>query len=204
VAADKNKHMKTHIAVCITGASGSVYALTLIRWLIDNGYHVDAITSDTGRKVFEYETGIKFSVSAITGKKNSLTIHDNDNLFSSLSSGSSKYGKDGKPGSVIIVPCSMGTLGRIASASGSKLIERIADVAMKERRRLVLVPRETPFNRIHIKNMLELSSSGAVILPAMPGFYQKPKTVDDIVKFMVSKILDAIDIPNDLYPRWGN
>lgn len=201
---EPKKQIKTRIVVGITGASGSVYALTLIRWLVDNEYQVDAIASDTGRKVFEYETGTKFSVSAITNKRSSLTIHDNDNLFSTLSSGSYKDGKYGKFSSVIIVPCSMGTLGRLASASGSKLIERVADVALKERRRLVLVPRETPFNRIHIKNMLELSSAGAVILPAMPGFYQKPKTVDDIVKFMVSKILDAIDIPNDLYTRWGN
>jgi 4-hydroxy-3-polyprenylbenzoate decarboxylase len=192
--------MKEHIVVAITGASGSVYALTLVRWLVDNGYAVHAIASDTGKKVFEYETGIKFSVHALTKKHNLLTIHDNDNLFSSLSSGSYQHGKSSK---VVIVPCSMGTLGRIASASGSKLIERIADVALKERRRLVIVPRETPLHSIHLKNMLELLSAGAVILPAMPGFYQKPKTISDMVNFMVSKILDALDIPNDLYTRWG-
>ena len=193
--------MKEHIVVAITGASGSVYALTLIRWLVDSGYPVDAIASDTGKKVFEFETGTKFSEKAITNKNDLLTIHDNDNLFSSLSSGSYQHGKCSK---VVIVPCSMGTLGRIAAASGSKLIERVADVALKERRRLVVVPRETPLHSLHLKNMLELSSAGAVMLPAMPGFYQKPGSVDDIINFMVSKILDALDIPNDLYARWGN
>ncbi len=197
----KTKQTKEHVIVGITGASGSVYALTLIRWLVDNGYPVHAIASDTGKKVFEYETGIKFAVNALTKKHNLLTIHDNDNLFSSLSSGSYRHGKSSK---VVIVPCSMGTLGRIASASGSKLIERIADVALKERRRLVIVPRETPLHSIHLKNMLELLSAGAVILPAMPGFYQKPRAVQDIVNFMVSKIRDALDIPNDLYTRWGD
>lgn len=195
--ATNKKQTKTHIIVCITGASGSVYARALIQWLVSNGYAVDAIASDTGRKVFEYETGTKFSVSAMTDKRGLFTVHDNGNLFSPLSSGSYKSS------SVVIVPCSMGTMGRIASASGSKLIERIADVALKERRKLVIVPRETPFNQLHIKNMLALSTAGAVILPAMPGFYQKPKTIHDIVDFMVSKILDAIDIPNNLYKRWG-
>ncbi len=197
---NKTKQIKGHIVVGITGASGSVYALTLIKWLTDYGYSVDAIASDTGKKVFEYETNTKFSVSSITGKRSLLTIHDNDDLFSSLSSGSSKQGKSSK---VVIVPCSMGALGRIATASGSKLIERIADVALKERRRLVIVPRETPLHSLHLKNMLELSSAGAVILPAMPGFYQRPRTIDDIVNFVVSKILDALDIPNGLYKRWG-
>ncbi len=197
---NKTKQMKEHIVVCITGASGSVYALTLIKWLTDNGNPVDVIASDTGKKVFEYETNTKFSVSAITDKRSLITIHDNDDLFSSLSSGSYRYGKSNK---VVIVPCSMGTLGRIASSSGSKLIERIADVALKERGRLVIVPRETPLHPIHLKNMLKLSLAGAVILPAMPGFYQKPKTVQDIVNFMVSKMLDSLDIPNELYKRWG-
>ena len=198
---DKPRQTKGPIVVAITGASGSVYALTLIRWLAGNGYPVDAIASETGKKVFEYETGTKFTVRAITDGKGHLTMHDNDNLFSALSSGSSQQGKSSK---VVIVPCSMGTLGRIASASGSKLIERVADVALKERRRLVVVPRETPLHSLHLKNMLELSTAGAVILPAMPGFYQKPETITDIVHFTVAKILDALDIPNELSARWGS
>ncbi|MCL4557697.1 MAG: UbiX family flavin prenyltransferase [Deltaproteobacteria bacterium] len=189
--------MKKHVVVGITGASGSLYALTFLRWLVDNGYAVDAIASETGKQVFEYETGVNFSVRGITDKEGLLTIHDNNNLFSPLSSGSHTFD------SAVLIPCSMGTMGRVASASGSKLIERIADVALKERRRLVIVPRETPLNKLHLQNMLALSSAGAVILPAMPGFYQRPGTIEDIVKSIVSKVLDAIHIPNDLSMRWG-
>ncbi|MGC8755574.1 MAG: UbiX family flavin prenyltransferase [bacterium] len=190
------KQSKEHIVVAVTGASGSVYALGLIKWLVDNGYPVELIASDTGKKVFEYETGKRFSADTLTTEKDLITIHDNDNLFSPLSSGSYKFSK------IIIVPCSMGTLGRIATGSGTKLIERVADVALKERRRLVIVPRETPLNTIHLENMLKLSSAGAIILPAIPAFYHKPKTIDDMVSFIVSKILDAVDIPNNLYKRW--
>ncbi len=196
-ASSKNQKIKEPIVIGITGASGSVYALSLIKWLVDNKYTVNIVASQTGKKVFEYETGREFSVNAIAPESRFLSIYDNDDLFSPLSSGS--YGFN----SVIIAPCSMGTLGRIASASGSKLIERVADVALKEKRRLILMPRETPLNSIHLKNMLKLVSAGAVILPAMPGFYHKPKTVRDIVTFMVSKILDSIGIPNNLYERWG-
>lgn len=190
------KQNKEHIVVAITGASGSIYALELIRWLINNGYFVELIVSDAGKKVFEFETGKRFSINEIAKHKGLITMHSNDNLFSPLSSGSYKFDK------FVIVPCSMGTLGRIATGSGTKLIERVADVTLKERRRLVIVPRETPFNRIHLENMLKLSSAGAVILPAIPAFYYKPKTIGDIVNFMVSKILDAMDIPNNLYNRW--
>lgn len=196
-ASSKSQKIKEPIVIGITGASGSVYALSLIKWLVDNKYTVNIVASQTGKEVFEYETGKEFSVNAIASGSPFLSVYDNDNLFSPLSSGS--YGFN----SAVIVPCSMGTLGRIASASGSKLIERIADVALKEKRRLILIPRETPLNLIHLKNMLKLASAGAVILPAMPGFYHKPKTVGDIVGFMVSKILDSIGIPNNLYERWG-
>ena len=187
---------KKHIVVCVTGASGAVYALELIRWLAGNGYRVHAVASETGEKVFAYETGVNFSARALAGTSGALTVHGNDDLFSPLSSGS--HGFD----AAVVVPCSMGTLGRIASGSGSKLIERVADVALKEHRRLVVVPRETPLNMLHLENMLKLAAAGAVILPAMPGFYQKPESVADVVRFMVSKILDALDIPNVLYKRW--
>jgi 4-hydroxy-3-polyprenylbenzoate decarboxylase len=186
--------------VGITGASGVVYALRLIRWLADNGYRVDVVASETGRRVFEYETGTRLSADALTDKPEPLFLHDNSNLFSPLSSGS--YQRDNRS-RVVIVPCSMGTLGRMATASGSKLIERVADVALKEHGRLVIVPRETPLNALHLNNMLALMHTGAVILPAMPGFYQKPQTLSDIVNFMVSKILDALDVPNGLYERWN-
>lgn len=104
---------------------------------------------------------------------------------------------------MIVVPCSMGTLGRISSGLSSNLLERAADVMLKERRPLLLVPRETPLNTIHLENMLRLSQAGAVILPAMPGFYQGPETIEDLVAFLAGKILDQLDIEHSLFTRWG-
>ena len=108
----------------------------------------------------------------------------------------------GAPSAMVVVPCSMGTLSAIATASNN-LIERAADVALKERRQLILVPREAPFSSIHLENMLKLSRMGAVILPASPGFYQQPQTVDDLVDFVVARILNLLQIPQDMLPRWG-
>jgi 4-hydroxy-3-polyprenylbenzoate decarboxylase len=104
---------------------------------------------------------------------------------------------------MIIVPCSMGTLGRVAAGLSGNLLERAADVMLKERRPLLLVPRETPFNNIHLENLLRLSQSGAVILPAMPGFYHGPQTIEDLVDFVVGKILDQLDVQHSLFIRWG-
>ncbi|MCL4477607.1 MAG: UbiX family flavin prenyltransferase [Deltaproteobacteria bacterium] len=189
--------MKNKIVVGITGASGSIYSLELIKWLTKNGHTVELIASDTGKKVFEYETGFNFLLDAIdTDNTGLLKIHSNDDLFSPLSSGS--YGFD----AVIIAPCSMGTLGRLAASSGSKLIERVCDVSLKERRRLVIMPRETPLNKIHLKNMLSIAEAGAIVVPAMPAFYHKPESLKNMIDFMVSKLLDAIDMDNDLYKRW--
>ncbi len=104
---------------------------------------------------------------------------------------------------MIIMPCSMGTAGRIAAGLSGNLLERAADVMLKERRRLILVPRETPFNTIHLENLLRLSRAGAVVLPAMPGFYHGPKTIDDLVDFVVGKVLDQLDVEHVLFERWG-
>ena len=104
---------------------------------------------------------------------------------------------------MIVMPCSMGTAGRIAAGLSGNLLERAADVMLKERRPLLLVPRETPFNDIHLENLLRLSRAGAVILPAMPGFYHSPKTLDDLVNFVVGKALDQLDVPHTLFARWG-
>jgi 4-hydroxy-3-polyprenylbenzoate decarboxylase len=104
---------------------------------------------------------------------------------------------------MIVAPCSMGTLGRIAAGLSGNLLERAADVMLKERRRLLLVPRETPFNNIHLENLLRLSQAGAVILPAMPGFYPGPETIEDLVDFVVGKILDQLDVQHSLFTRWG-
>ncbi|MNJ45109.1 putative aromatic acid decarboxylase [compost metagenome] len=109
----------------------------------------------------------------------------------------------GAPAAMVVVPCSTGTLSAIATGACNNLIERAADVTLKERRQLILVPREAPFSTIHLENMLKLSNMGAVILPAAPGFYHQPQTIDDLIDFVVARILNLLDIPQDMLPRWG-
>jgi 4-hydroxy-3-polyprenylbenzoate decarboxylase len=127
----------------------------------------------------------------------SLEHYDQDDFFAPVASGSSA------PQGVVIAPCSMGTAGRIAAGLSNTLIERVADVALKERRPLILVPRETPFNTLHLENLLRLSRAGAQILPAMPAFYHRPQTVEALVDFVVGKILDSLGIEHALFQRWG-
>lgn len=109
----------------------------------------------------------------------------------------------GAPSSMVVVPCSMGTLSAIATGASNNLIERAADVTLKERRQLIIVPREAPYSSIHLENMLKLSQMGAVILPASPGFYHQPQSVDDLIDFVVARILNQLDIPQTMLPRWG-
>lgn len=184
------------IIIGITGASGSLYARRLIEELQKNGCELHILYSKTGAEVFEYETGNTPDdfIKRFTG--NIPTLHSNDNLFAPPASGSFKAS------AMVIVPCSMATLGGLATGSLQSLLGRSADVCLKERRKLIIVPRETPFSRIHLKNMLELTESGAVILPAMPGFYNKPGTVDDVVNFTVARILDQLGVENSLTKRW--
>ncbi|MBI9107520.1 MAG: UbiX family flavin prenyltransferase [Spirochaetales bacterium] len=186
------------IIIGITGASGSVYAKRLIEELSGAGHDVHVICSKTGDEVFSYETGISPEdfIRTLGGSPKAPVIHQNDNLFAPPASGSFKAD------AMVIVPASMATLGGIAAGSLQSLLGRSADVCLKERRKLIIVPRETPFSRIHLRNMLELTETGAVILPAMPGFYNHPKTVDDIVNFTVARILDQLGIENTLTKRW--
>jgi len=193
--------------VAITGASGAVYGTRLIEELMARGYVIDLIVSPSGVLLLKEELGLvigkdpeKSMTSFLKGRgkrlKGAITYYSADDLTASIASGSSIKKK------MIICPCSMGTLGRIASGISGNLIERAADCVLKERGELVLVPRETPLNAIHLENMLKLSRAGAVILPAMPGFYSKPKTIDDMVNFVVGKVLDILSIEHDLFKRW--
>lgn len=183
--------------VGITGASGSAYAVRLLEALLSGGHEVHLVVSQMGQRVCEYETGIMIGPEfAIAYPQGNLVIHPHDDLFASISSGS--YQTDG----MVIVPCSMTTLGEIAAGCSRNLLGRAADVCLKERRKLVLVPRELPYSTIHLRNMLTLSETGAVILPASPGFYHRPQTVLDIVDFIVSRILDSLGIENSLYHKW--
>lgn len=191
--------MKKYI-IAITGASGSIYAVKLIEELLKKDYSIHLIVSDNGAKVLEYEAGIKLLafIEDMKEKYGNITLEDINNLFSAVASGSFKT--DG----MIILPCSMSSLGEIAHGVSKNLIGRAADVCIKEKRPLVIIPRETPLSPIHLKNMLILSESGVTILPAMPGFYHKPESLEDLVNFVVGKILDTLNIENNLFKKWGN
>lgn len=191
--------MKKYI-VGITGASGSVYGIRLIEELLKAGNEVHVIITDSGKKVMKYETDhdIDSLLKSLGDFSSNIKVHDVENLFAPTASGSFKT--DG----MIIIPCSMSTLGEISNGVSKNLLGRSGDVCLKERRKLIIVPRETPFNTIHLKNMVSLSEAGAVILPAMPGFYHMPKSLEDIVDFVVGKVLDALDIENNLFKKWGD
>lgn len=186
------------IVVGITGASGSIYGKVLIEELLKRDIFVHVICTDNGSKVMEYETGINFNswIENLKETYKNLALEDINNMFSSVASGSYKFH------GVIIIPCSMGTLGEISNGITKNLLCRVADVAMKENRKLVIVPREAPFNAIHLENMLKLSRLGVTIMPAAPGFYHKPTAIEDLVNFMVGKILDHLDIENNLFEKW--
>jgi len=195
----------TEYAVAVTGASGAPYGIRLIEELVKRQKRCELIVSPTGLGIVREECGIdteKDVVAQILGRagleqrEELLKLTPSDELTSPLASGS--YGLK----AMVVCPCSMGTLGRIASGASTNLIERVADCMLKERRPLVVVPRETPLNSIHIENMLRLSRAGAVVLPAMPAFYHTPRSVDDMVDFVVGKILDILGIENSLYKRW--
>ena len=171
------------IVVGITGASGSIYGKRTVDVLVANGYSVDLIFSETGKKVFEYETGISVEGFLKELPREQVSLYSPDDLFAPPSSGSHRVK------GMVIVPCSAGTLGHIANGVTRNLIHRAADVTLKEKRPLVLVFRETPVNRIHVENMLKVIDAGATVLPACPGFYGKPSSIAELVDFVVEKTL---------------
>lgn len=195
------------IVVGITGASGSIYGLRLVEELLGAGTGVSLLLTDAGRQVTGFETGLELPESR-AGCRQALQKYfqhserldclELNDFFAPIASGSSA------PDAVVICPCSMGTLGRIAAGLSDNLLERVADVALKEQKPLLLVPRETPFNQIHLENLLRLSRAGALILPAMPGFYHQPQSVADLVNFVVGKVLDQLGVPHKLFTRWGD
>ncbi|MEE1237345.1 MAG: flavin prenyltransferase UbiX [Turicibacter sp.] len=186
------------IVIGITGASGSIYAKRMIEVLVSQDITVHVISTDTGKKVFHYEIGIKLEswISELQKTYPHVKLEDNQNLFAGVASGS--YGFD----AVIILPCSMGTMAEISHGLSSNLLCRAADVALKESRDLIIVPRETPLNTIHLENMCHLSKVGAKIIPAMPGFYHHPQTMDDLINFVIGKILSYLKIEHQLFKTW--
>ena len=200
---DQNKT----IALAMTGASGVQYGLRLLQCLIKADKHVYLMISQPGQVVLGMETDLalpgrpaemqEFFTKKYQAQPGQLQVFGKDQWTAPVASGSSV------PDAMVVCPCTTGTLSAIACGSSNNLIERAADVVLKERRKLILVPRETPFSDIHLENMLKLSRMDAIILPPSPGFYQHPKTINDLVDFVVARILDQLGMKHDLLPPWG-
>ena len=194
------------VAVGITGASGALYAVRTVAALLSAGAEVELVVSDFGRRLLRDELGEDASVDALPDyllnrygegvQVGTLTVHSNRDVGASIASGS--YACE----SMAIVPCSMKTLAGVAHGLSRTLIERAADVMLKERRPLVVVPRETPMSLPQLRNMVACAEAGAMVLPAMPAFYQGPHTLDDLADFMAGKIVSALGFAHQLYPPW--
>jgi 4-hydroxy-3-polyprenylbenzoate decarboxylase len=185
---------RMHLVVAVTGASGVGYGITLLKHLYSlNDVTVDLIISDEGKELIEYETSedLKELISGADGSYN------NDDLAAPISSGSKNFD------AMVIVPCSFSTLSKVAAGIADNLITRTAAVALKEQRKLIMVPRETPLNTIQLRNMAALAELDVCILPAMPAFYHKPEDISELFNFIAGKILDQLKIENELYKRWG-
>ncbi len=194
--------MKRRIIVGITGASGSIYAIKLVEELYKKEIDIYIVVSNDGLPVIEYETGksIDEHVDKIKKSYNNYNIMerlDNGNLFEKIASGSFKMDD------MVIVPCSMNTVANISVGISNTLLLRASQVILKEGKCLTLVPREMPYSTIMLENLTKLSKSGIAILPATPGFYGHPETIDDLVNFVVGKILDNLNIENDIFKRWN-
>ena len=197
---------KTSITLAMTGASGAAYGLRLLECLVDAGEKVDVLVSQPAQIVIGMETDWNFPARPAEQTRFLRERFDTENI--------NVYGKDqwtapvasgsGVARAMVVCPCTTGTLSAIATGASNNLMERAADVILKERQKLILVIRETPLSDIHLENMLKLSRMGAVILPANPGFYHNPRGLDDLVDFVVARILDQLDIEHSLLPRWGD
>lgn len=195
------------IALALTGASGAQYGLRLLECLLQAGCRVQLALSKPAQVVIGMETDVKlpgqtaaqqaFLRERYGAQPNQLQVYAQEQWTAPLASGS------GFPDAMVICPCSMATLSAVASGASRSLIERAADVAIKEQRKLILVPRETPFSAIHLENMLKLARLGVSILPANPGFYHQPQQVTELVDFVVARVLDQLQVPHTLAPRWG-
>lgn len=191
-----------NIVIGITGASGAIYAQRLLQVLCRKEYNIHLSISDAAFLVIKHELGIdlpchRFNLTQLLGyTTDNIIYYNNSDIGATIAS--SRY----PTRAMIIVPCSMNTLCSVAHGISHNLIQRAASITLKEGRKLIVVPRETPLSSIHLEAMLKLSSIGACVLPAMPGFYHQPKTIDEQVNFIVAKILDVLQIKHDLIPEW--
>jgi flavin prenyltransferase len=194
------------IAVAVTGASGAVYATRTMAALLERGCHLEVVISDYGRRLLRDELGESAAADKLLDylaskygdivRRGTHTLYSNRDLGAKIASGS--QGCEG----MVVVPCSMKSLAGIANGLSRNLVERAADVMLKERRRLIIVPRETPMSLPQLRNMVLCAEAGAMIMPAMPAFYQMPKTLDDLADFMAGKILSSLGFDHELYPSW--
>ena len=199
---------KPAIAVALTGASGMQYGLRLLQCLVRAGRKVQVMASQAAQVVAGMETDLTlpgrpdemqaFLTGHFDAAPGQLQVFGRQQWTAPVASGSNP------PEALVVCPCTTGTLASIANGICEDLIDRAADVALKERRKLILVVRETPFSTIHLENMLRLAQAGAIIMPANPGFYFKPQTVEEIIDFMVARILDHLNIKHELSARWGD
>ncbi len=205
----RNNQSKTdkRITLAWTGASGAPYGLRLLACLLKAEYEVFLLVSSAAKVVLATEEGLKLPSDLRAAKAllsthlnvstEKMTICTKEDWFSPVASGSSA------PKKMVVCPCSMGSLGAIAHGMSDNLIERASDVVLKERGQLLLVVRETPFSTLHLENMLKLSKMGVTIMPAAPGFYHQPQSIEDLVDFMVARVLDHLEVPHLLSGRWG-
>jgi 4-hydroxy-3-polyprenylbenzoate decarboxylase len=180
----------------ITGASGAPYAVRLIEALVENDVFVEVCASEMGEKVLAYEMG------GLSTKKLAeaygVKRYAPDDLFAPPASGTSV------PDATVIAPASVSTLGNIANGTGTNLLHRVADVALKERKRLLILEREMPYSLIHIRNMAAVTEAGGMVISAAPGFYNRPETMEDLIDFVVGKVMDAMGVGHELVERWGH
>ena len=203
-----SKQEPTPIILALTGASGVQYALRLLECLLETGIPVYLLISKAAQIVLSMETDLsvpgkttdieRFFTQHYNAKQDQLKVYGQDQWTAPIASGSHKAQ------SMVVCPCTTGTLAAVANGNSDNLLERAADVMLKEKRQLIMVVRETPFSNIHLENMLRLSQAGATIMPANPGFYHKPESLNDIIDFMVSRILDHLKVSHHLLPRWGD
>lgn len=195
------------VTLAMTGASGAQYALRLLECLVKAEVEVFFMISQAAQLVVATETLLRlppkpqaleaFLTAHYAARPGQIRVFGKQDWMAPVASGS------GAPSAMVVCPCSTGSLSAIATGASNNLIERAADVALKERRKLILVPREAPYSTLHLENMLKLSQMGAIILPASPGFYHQPASVDDLVDFVVARILNQLEIPQNLLARWG-
>ena len=198
--------MKRTIVIAITGASGAIYATRTLAALLERECHIELVVSDYGRRLLRDELGDAAAIDKLMDylaatygegvRAGTYTLHSNKDLGAKIASGSQDCE------AMVIVPCSMKTLAGVAHGLSRNLVERAADVMLKERRPLIILPRETPMSLPQLKNMVLCAEAGAMLMPAMPAFYQMPQTLDDLASFMAGKILGALGFKHELYPAW--